>query len=323
MTVNKILIGTNEGAFEIQKNEDNSWSIKTKHLDGNWISSINKTQERTLITTKKGAFFELDNSSKMNILYSKEFDFRLWFSFSDYKGLDSIGGVGGRVLSRDDNEKWAATGNLSTLAKDIKWESHSGGEVHLHSILFKPSTPRRLYCGAEVGGVAYSADNGKNWVDITFNLEPDVHGMALDNNEQLTVSTGTGIFTLDQLKKEWSKIGSSDLDYCQGIVYRQTTDTFIISSSRDSFGRVSGGVYSGVREDNKFGVFEVAKNGTWEKINSGGLDRAGVLSKAICCKEDTVFLAAADGNVYKIDSENKCEIIIGGIPGIIECIELY
>lgn len=317
---NIILLGTNKGLHLFVGPTHKMHPTKTI-IEDEWITSIATNNSTVLITTREGAYYEYDYIND-RIDYCARLPFRTWFTFVSDEGDIAVGGTGPNLFHRTANGEWVPNEGLRSVSNNKRWQSHSGRNPHFHSAIRICGEHPCIAGGLEEGGVITAEDSLSEWKDITSNIDPDVHCLVAYNESHLAAATGTGVFTYCDKRKVWSLLGNPILPYCQGVVFRPSTNSFIVTGAQSPYGRVTEGVYSGVSPNNIFGIHEVSLDGAWITIEARELSLSGVLSKAIKQTRDTTILGAIDGSVYFIEKDNGCYKFDDEVEGIIECIEI-
>ncbi|MBU1619061.1 MAG: hypothetical protein KJ556_10390 [Gammaproteobacteria bacterium] len=325
MNLNKqetLLVGTNNGLIVFQKNQVmDEWDVLGRFLGGNWISSIEKQNDYIVMTSKEGRVSKL-SLDDFEIITQDMFDFRLWFSHEVSPGVTAFGG------SKDglyfEKSKSAEYVSLAAIGNERKrWKSHSGNSAHFNTMINNPKKLGELFMSIEEGGVVKSENNGKNWEDITYNLNPDVHTICFGMDNNLYASTGVGIYRYLEKKMEWERFGFGFNSYCQALVYDDINERLVVSYADTPFGRVSNGLFSYTSEKNNFGVCSIERNGSCSIILSSEKLKSGILSKSLSKMGNFLVASTVVGTLYEIDGNNAKKLFDVDENCLVECVFYY
>ncbi|MBW3623182.1 MAG: hypothetical protein KY468_07195 [Armatimonadetes bacterium] len=80
--------------------------------------------------------------------------------------------------------------------------------ANIRQIVAHPAQPQTLYVGVEVGGLFRSRDGGETWEDLTGDMDPDCHAIALhpERPERIVVSTPRGPFLSCDEGRTWTPL---------------------------------------------------------------------------------------------------------------------
>ena len=319
----QIFIGAKNGLHIFYEIEKNNCIYKSYLLKNKWVSSISDSGK--WITTLTGEiFYNKDgftakeySEPALCIFFPKH---RVWYVHEHENGVLLAGtNPAGIYRSKDNGINWEIVQSIKNLAIEKKWMSHQG-HAHLLNIIKDPKKQTHIYAGIEVAGVHKSEDSGETWIDITFNLNPDVHKIAF-LSEELFATTGSGVYKFENSKKSWTKINGLPLKYVQGLSMIEQKKEFCITSAKKPFGRWR--INLNNNSNNEFGIFKYSiETGLFKRLNEQNSQLHGAMSKALCSSaEGEVFYGALNGIVTCFHEDSQHELI--KINGQIECLKLH
>ncbi|MGH9560199.1 MAG: hypothetical protein ACRD3S_01995, partial [Terracidiphilus sp.] len=218
-----LLIGTSDGLVVLSSPPVPSglWQAAPRQLEGEWVTSITPATchdpTAYLLTTRSGKVAALKRGK---IVVCHDLAMRLWFATELSDGRVCVGTSGKGLMVFDTKSgSWQSLGALNLLLQNLGWHSHSGGGVHLNTLLVNP-VRSIVYVAGEVGGVMRGSADLTTWEDVTFDLDPDVHTIASDTRavDTLYAATGSGLFRRTSDTSHWDRLGPDSFPYVQGVV---------------------------------------------------------------------------------------------------------
>jgi hypothetical protein len=326
MSSTVILVGSTNGLQVVQEDALGNYASTARLLSGRWVTSISRipgSDTACLVTTRDGYIATFEG---FRVTTLAAVPMRLWFAHLAMDGTLRVGGrPAGLLESRDCGATWIQSGAIAQIASSRRWYSHSGGAAHLNTLCDDSHSGRSMFVAAEVGGVLHSDNCGREWVDITRDLDPDVHKIELNRPaaDTLYAATGTGVFRMRLPNGQWELFGPPTLRYVQGIIYHPNRRELYISSAQKPYGRHSEGLYSATSLSNEFALFVATEDGhTWGRLCVPGRRLAGALSKAVSVESrapHAVFAGCADGSLIRVGQDMAPKIVAEGL-GQIECV---
>ncbi|MFH5796981.1 WD40/YVTN/BNR-like repeat-containing protein [Haladaptatus sp. CMAA 1911] len=128
-----------------------------------------------------------------------------------------------------DVEAWEEVVGFRALRDRFDWglERHDN-LAQVRSLCTHPDAPDRLVAGVEVGGVYVSDDGGENWqtrcIDCDAPHTDDIHHLALEDEETVVASTGSGLYRSTDVGRTWTRLdGDHDQRYFRGAFVHDGT----------------------------------------------------------------------------------------------------
>ncbi|MEX0347442.1 MAG: WD40/YVTN/BNR-like repeat-containing protein [Rhizobiaceae bacterium] len=193
-----LLVGTTKGAFLISGGDDRSgWSVKGPHCDGWPINHIigdpvtgtlwaggggdwhgagvwrsgDGGESWEVVRLSSGEIDEWASNdpdfAKMigwtgdSLPFTDEFS-QIWSLGHGHGALYAGTKPAGLVVSRDGGESWSRVDSLTDHPSAGSWNPGAAGLV-LHTIVFDPSDPAKMWIGISAAGVFATEDGGKTW----------------------------------------------------------------------------------------------------------------------------------------------------------------
>ncbi len=228
----KLFVGTEKGLFVYSTSDRKSWTLSEPMLAGWEVSSVLPLKDKWLVGTTHYVYGATIRQSKdegksfsqceASPSY-KDNDFnvnRIWqmvkhpLTGKYYTGVAEAG-----LFESDDAELWEEVKSLSAHETRSLWQPGKGG-LCLHTILFHPTNPNRIWLAISAVGAFRSDDGGKSWqvktkgIDAIITDEKPsevgrcVHKMVLHphNPEKLFLQYHHGVYASDNAGDSWYKI---------------------------------------------------------------------------------------------------------------------
>jgi photosystem II stability/assembly factor-like uncharacterized protein len=291
-----LFIGTRRGLFLAHSDESRrKWSISAPLLPGReiyhaiadprredtvWAASAHSVWGAHIHRSDDGGttFRTLDSAPHFNDERGLE---AIWFiapgpesrPASLYAGIEPAG----LFESDDAGATWKSIDSLNNHESRVYWQP-AGGSLSLHSILFDPFDPQRIYCAVSAGGAYRSTDGGNEWKPINDGVRADfllnphpasgqcVHKMILHPaaRGRLYQQNHCGVYRSDDGGTRWMDIGG-DLPSSFGYVLATNVhdaDTLYIIPEESSHMRTT--------LEGRIRVYRTRDGGsTWQPLTNG------------------------------------------------------
>ncbi|MCA9838493.1 MAG: hypothetical protein KC422_16365 [Trueperaceae bacterium] len=228
----RLFVGTEKGLFIYSSPDRQIWNLEEPLLPGWEVSSVLPLKDKWLLgtthyvygatirqSTDEGKTFTQCEASPVYPEGSFTVN-RIWqmvkhpLTDKYYAGVAEAG-----LFQSDDGENWEEVKSLSDHETRSLWQPGKGG-LCLHTILFHPSNPERIWLAMSAVGAFRSDDGGKSWQVKTKGIDPVitdekpsevgrcVHKMVLHpkNPDKLFLQYHHGVYASDDAGDNWYKI---------------------------------------------------------------------------------------------------------------------
>ncbi|HUE71558.1 MAG TPA: exo-alpha-sialidase [Pirellulaceae bacterium] len=261
---------------------------------------------------------------------------RVWHLEPSLNDQDTIyAGVEDAALFRssDGGKSWQELASLRGHGTGPKWTPGAGG-MGLHTIVFDPTNPKRIYVAISAAGNFRTDDGGKTWKAINKGLKspylpemtPDVgfcvHRIAIHPTRPdvvyMQLHQGGGIYRSDNAGDEWQEVnGNLPTDFGFPIDVHAHEPTTIYAVPMDPMLRVP--------PEGKLRVYRSTAGGNeWEPLTRGLPQEncfINVLRDAMAV--DTlddcgIYFGTTGGQVYcSPDGGDNWQAIVRDLPGVL------
>jgi photosystem II stability/assembly factor-like uncharacterized protein len=207
----RLYLGTNDG-LRVLRRADGGWSLETQALDNAPVTALQA------VPNGSGDLFAAVGAWGM------------WRISPDGKTIREINdGISNRELhalavacdgsalyagaappeifaSVDDGETWNSVSSFLRIPAAEKWfYPVPPYYANIRQIAAHPTRPETFYAGVEVGGLYRTRDGGATWEDLTRDMDPDCHAIALhpDRPDRILVSTPSGPYVSRDEGASW------------------------------------------------------------------------------------------------------------------------
>ncbi len=179
-----VLVGTRKGAFVFRSDaRRRHWSVEGPHFAGVQVHHLildSRSDGGTLYVATNSDWFgaEIQRSSnwgrtwlktESGVRYAEDSGLsvkRIWHVRPGLAGQPGVVYAGvdpaGLFRSEDSGATWEEVRGLNRHSTREQWSPGAGGLI-VHTILFDPSDPQRMYAAISAAGVFRSDDGGRTW----------------------------------------------------------------------------------------------------------------------------------------------------------------
>ena len=261
---------------------------------------------------------------------------RVWHLEPSLKDPETVyAGVEDAALFRstDGGRSWQELASLRGHGTGPKWSPGAGG-MGLHTIVFDPKNPKRIYVAISAAGCFRTDDGGATWKAINKGLKspylpemtPEVgfcvHRIAIHPSRPdvlyMQLHQGGGIYRSDNAGDEWKEVnGNLPTDFGFPIDVHAHEPTTIYAVPMDPMLRVP--------PEGKLRVYRSTVGGNeWEPLTKGLPQEncfINVLrdSMAVDSLDDCgIYFGTTGGQVYcSPDGGNNWQAIVRDLPGVL------
>jgi photosystem II stability/assembly factor-like uncharacterized protein len=261
---------------------------------------------------------------------------RVWHVEPSLKDPDTIyAGVEDAALFRstDGGKSWQELAGLRGHGTGPKWQPGAGG-MGLHTIVFDPKNPNRMYIAISAAGAFRTDDGGKTWKAINKGLKspylpemtPEVgfcvHRIAIHPSQPdvlyMQLHQGGGIYRSDNAGDEWHEVnGNLPTDFGFPIDVHAHEPNTIYAVPMDPMLRVP--------PEGKLRVYRSKAGGNeWEPLTRGLPQEncyINVLRDAMAVDsldDCGIYFGTTGGQVYcSPDGGNNWQPIVRDLPGVL------
>ena len=260
---------------------------------------------------------------------------KVWHLEADPENADSVyAGVEDASLfhSKDGGLGWQELPGLRRHPTGSSWQPGAGG-LCLHTIVFDPEDPQRIYTAISAAGVFRSDDGGQSWkaansglrAEYTPEPEPEagycVHKIALhpEHPRTLFMQKHWGVYRSDDRGDSWNKISGElpvDFGFPVAVHAQQPETIYVIPITSDS---------EHYPPDGALRVWRSTKaDGQWEPLGKGLPDRhcyVNVLRDAMAVDRLDpcgIYFGTTGGQVYSsVDAGDSWQPVATALPQVL------
>jgi hypothetical protein len=359
----RLLVGTRKGGFVLAAGPDRKkWQINGPHFGGwetfhmqaspsdpdliyaapwtGWHGTvIQQSRDGGLTWEPKGNAFIYADSEATHKGYSGEqmpWAFkRAWHLEPSPTAADVIyAGIEDAALFRssDGANSWEELSGVRRQPTGSEWQPGAGG-MCLHTIVFDPEDPQRIYVAISAAGVFRSDDGGQTWkaankgLRATYTPEPEpeagycVHKIALhpDRPDTLFMQKHYGVHRSDDRGDSWTMISGNlpvDFGFPIAVHAHEPETVYVVPITSDS---------EHYPPDGALRVWRSEKaDGNWEPL-SKGLPRhdcyVNVLRDAMAVDRLDpcgVYFGTSGGQIYgSYDAGDSWKVVAPNLPAVL------
>ncbi len=313
---NKLLIGTANGVYAMQREGPQEWRLTEKTLDGCHVSTLFVEPASDLMFAgayKNGIFASADSGKSWERrdhgLTEKDV-----YCINAARTDDGVklyaGTEPARLFESDDlGGTWRELTTLGAVPSACEWTFPAPPHhAHVKNVAIDPRDPRKIYAGVEVGGLFKSGDGGQSWKELS-GFYADVHRVVIRPSEPewIYLCTGDGMY--------YSRDGGLNWDHLTTNAMRIAyPDPLLIHPKNESLLFMAGAI---------------STPGTWRKTHTAdsriGRSRDGgknwqilhqglpehirgnveALAMEVWNGSTALFAGTSDGDVFQSDDEGE------------------
>lgn len=197
--MNAIFVGTLDGILRLER-DNGGWAARAHGLRGTEVTGISIRPDRRdtayVATRNDGLYRTTDGGQRWERIGETVLRERiraLAMAPSDPATLYVGTEPAALFVSPDEGKTWTETPGVRELAQTRAWTYPVPTVApHIRGIAVDPKDPRRVFLAGQVGGVLWTEDGGKRWMDVRDPIDMDVHAITVDSREPSTVYAATG-----------------------------------------------------------------------------------------------------------------------------------
>jgi hypothetical protein len=209
----RLYLGTNDGLRVLSRAGDGGWTVETQALDNAPLTALQPAPDGSgdlLCAVGVWGMWRCSAEGKevreQNAgLANKELHA---LAVSSDSSNVYAGAAPPEVYCSGDGVSWKAISSFTQIPTASQWfYPVPPNYANIRQIVTHPTEPNTLYVGVEVGGLFRSRDGGETWDDLTGDMDPDCHAIALhaDRPGRILVSTPRGPYVSRDHGQTWTR----------------------------------------------------------------------------------------------------------------------
>jgi photosystem II stability/assembly factor-like uncharacterized protein len=304
-TESSLAVGTTDGVFLLEREDDGSWRVAHHALAGCFVAALTRASDGTLFAATHGIGMARsdDNGRNWRWINNGITQFDLWAARAGKLGGRDVvlaGSMPAHLFASDDRgETWREWPALRQVDSVGQWTFPPPPRLgHVKDIVIDNDD---VYVGIEIGALLRSRDGGKSFTDLHIDPDPgesDVHRILIHPARpgRILIANGLmGLMRSENNGETWTKDGRlPEMDYPDAyVMHPDNPDLLFVSAavgwpphwyklgrargkiarSRDAgrtWERLLGGLPDGQR--GLFGAMTIATSGGATAIYAGDSD---------------------------------------------------
>lgn len=192
----QLLVGTEKGLFVLDDGTG-TWKETAHLLDGVEVTNIVPEASGTVLATSGNAGLsrvDVDRGTAVRLGEGTLPQTVRSVAVSPIDPAVVYAGTEPAALycSRDGGQTWIEDAGVAGMREARKWQYPGSRKPHIRHIAIDRTDPRRMYLAVQIGGVLRTEDGGAHWVDVTTDIDPDVHTIMQHPGDPEVIFAVTG-----------------------------------------------------------------------------------------------------------------------------------